>query len=220
MEVRLENSWKELLKDEFEKPYFKDLTTFVRSEYQNKTIYPPAKFIFNALDSLPVNRVRVVILGQDPYHGASQAHGLSFSVPDGTALPPSLQNIYKEIETDLGHSHHASGNLERWVKQGVLLLNATLTVEANHAGSHQNKGWEIFTDAVIKHLAETKEHLVFILWGNYAQNKGSFIDRTKHLVLQSPHPSPFSAHKGFFGSRPFSQANHYLEETGQSPINW
>lgn len=220
MEVRLETSWKSLLQEEFEKPYFKELTDFVRGEYRSKSIYPPAKLIFNALDSLPVDLVKVVILGQDPYHGAGQAHGLSFSVPDGTTLPPSLQNIYKEIETDLGHSHHASGNLERWVKQGVLLLNATLTVEAGRPASHQNKGWETFTDALIHHLAEKKENLVFILWGSYAQKKGSFIDERKHLVLRSPHPSPFSAHKGFFGSRPFSQANKYLEENGQRPIDW
>ena len=220
MEVRLEQSWKELLKDEFEKPYFKDLAAFVRQEYQTATVYPPPKFIFHALDSLPVDRVKVVILGQDPYHGAGQAHGLSFSVPEGTALPPSLQNIYKEIETDLGHPRHASGSLDRWAKQGVLLLNATLTVRANRAGSHQNKGWETFTDAVIHELANKKDHLVFILWGNYAQKKGAFIDSNKHLVLKAPHPSPFSAHSGFFGSRPFSQTNKYLEEHGLTPIDW
>jgi len=220
MEVRLEQSWKSLLKDELEKLYFKELTDFVRKEYQTTTVYPPPKFIFNALDSLPVDKVKVVIIGQDPYHGPGQAHGLSFSVPNGVSLPPSLQNIYKEIETDLGNPRHASGNLERWVKQGVLLLNATLTVRANQAGSHQNKGWEIFTDAVIHHLAEKKDHLVFILWGNYAQRKGSFIDEKKHLVLRSPHPSPFSAHSGFFGSRPFSQANKHLVGNGQTPIDW
>ncbi|HCQ31087.1 TPA: uracil-DNA glycosylase [Candidatus Collierbacteria bacterium] len=220
MEVRLESSWKELLKDEFEKSYFKDLAEFVRQEYQSGTVYPPPKFIFNALDSLPVDQVKVIILGQDPYHGPGQAHGLSFSVPDGIKPPPSLQNIYKEIETDLGHPHHASGNLDRWVKQGVLLLNATLTVRANQAGSHQNKGWETFTDAIIHELANKKDHLVFILWGNYAQKKGSFIDPNKHLVLKSPHPSPFSAHSGFFDSRPFSQTNRYLIELGQTPIEW
>jgi len=220
MEVKLEQSWKDLLKDEFEKPYFQDLAEFVRREYHQKTVYPPAKFIFNALDRLPVGQVKVVILGQDPYHGAGQAHGLSFSVPDGTTAPPSLQNIYKEIETDLGHPRHASGNLERWVKQGVLLLNATLTVEAGHPASHQNKGWETFTDALIHHLAEKKENLVFILWGSYAQKKGSFIDENKHLVLRSPHPSPFSAHKGFFGSRPFSRTNEYLMKKNLTPIDW
>lgn len=220
MEVRLEKSWKELLKNEFEKPYFKDLTSFVRQEYQSGTVYPPPKFIFHALDSLPVDQVKVVILGQDPYHGPGQAHGLSFSVPDGIKPPPSLQNIYKEIETDLGHSRHASGNLNRWVKQGVLLLNATLTVRANQAGSHQNKGWETFTDAIIHELANHQDHLVFILWGNYAQRKGSFIDTDRHLVLKAPHPSPFSAHSGFFGSRPFSQTNQYLAEHGFTPIDW
>lgn len=220
MDVRLEPSWKKLLQSEFEKPYFVELTKFVRSEYQNKTVYPPAKYIFNALDSLPVDNVKVVILGQDPYHGPGQAHGLSFSVPDGVKPPPSLQNIYKEIETDLGHSTHASGNLERWTKQGVLLLNAILTVVGSSPGSHQNKGWEIFTDAVIRTLAETKSHLVFILWGNYAQKKGAFIDTDKHLVLKSPHPSPFSAHSGFFGSRPFSRANEYLIKYRRTPIDW
>ncbi|HBC45129.1 MAG: Uracil-DNA glycosylase [Candidatus Collierbacteria bacterium GW2011_GWB1_45_35] len=220
MEVRLEQSWKSLLKDELEKLYFKELTDFVRKEYQTTTVYPPPKFIFNALDSLSVDKVKVVILGQDPYHGPGQAHGLSFSVPEGIAIPPSLQNIYKEIETDLGNPRHASGNLERWVKQGVLLLNATLTVRANQAGSHQNKGWETFTSAIIHHLAEKKDHLVFILWGNYAQRKGSFIDEKNHLVLRSPHPSPLSAYSGFFGSRPFSQTNKYLVKNGQIPIDW
>ncbi|PIP86229.1 uracil-DNA glycosylase [Candidatus Collierbacteria bacterium CG10_big_fil_rev_8_21_14_0_10_43_36] len=220
MEVRLEKSWKNLLKDEFAKPYFKGLAEFVRHEYQSDTVYPPPKFIFNALDSLPVDQVKVIILGQDPYHGPGQAHGFSFSVPNGIKAPPSLINIYKEIETDLGHPYHASGNLDRWVKQGVLLLNATLTVRANQAGSHQNKGWETFTDAIIHGLANQKDHLVFILWGNYAQKKGSFIDTDKHLILKAPHPSPFSAHSGFFGSRPFSQANQYLIEQGLIPIEW
>ncbi len=220
MEVKLEASWKELLKDEFEKPYFKDLAEFVRNEYQSGTVYPSPKFIFNALDSLPVDRVKVVILGQDPYHGPGQAHGLSFSVPAGVSLPPSLQNIYKEMATDLGKAMPISGNLEHWVKQGVLLLNATLTVKAGQAGSHQNKGWEQFTDAIIHRLADKKEHLVFILWGNYAQRKGAFIDPSKHLVLKAAHPSPFSAHSGFFGSKPFSQTNKYLEEHDQTPIDW
>ncbi|KKS32864.1 MAG: Uracil-DNA glycosylase 2 [Candidatus Collierbacteria bacterium GW2011_GWB2_42_12] len=220
MAVRLEKSWKELLKDEFDKPYFKSLSEFVHDEYKNHTVYPPAKFIFNALDSLPVDKVKVIILGQDPYHGEGQAHGLSFSVPDGTALPPSLQNIYKELKADVDKSPSPSGNLERWVKEGVLLLNATLTVRAHQAGSHQNKGWEQFTDAIIHHLAESKENLVFILWGNYAQRKGSFIDTQKHLVIKSAHPSPLSAHNGFFGSQPFSKTNEYLIAHGQSPINW
>jgi uracil-DNA glycosylase len=220
MAIRLESSWKKLLKDEFDKPYFKSLSEFVHQEYQNSTVYPPAKFIFNALDSLPADKVKVVILGQDPYHGPGQAHGLSFSVPDGIALPPSLQNIYKEIQTDLGVSSPRSGNLDRWVKQGVLLLNATLTVRAHQAGSHQNKGWELFTDAIIHHLADTKENLVFILWGAYAQRKGAFIDTQKHLVIKSAHPSPLSAFNGFFGSKPFSQANDYLKKHGESPISW
>lgn len=220
MEVRLETSWKKLLKDEFDKPYFKTLSEFVHNEYSNSTVYPPAKFIFNALDSLPVNKVKVVILGQDPYHGPGQAHGLSFSVPDGIPQPPSLQNIYKEMATDLGKTRPISGNLEHWVKDGVLLLNATLTVRAHQAGSHQNKGWEQFTDAIIHHLADTQDHLVFILWGNYAQRKGAFIDTTKHLVIKSAHPSPLSAYNGFFGSKPFSKTNEYLEANSQTPINW
>ncbi len=220
MTVRLEKSWKELLKDEFDKPYFKSLSEFVHNEYKTNTVYPPAKFIFNALDSLPVDKVKVVIIGQDPYHGEGQAHGLSFSVPDGISLPPSLQNIYKELGADLGKTHPPSGNLEHWVKEGVLLLNATLTVRARQAGSHQNKGWEQFTDAIIHHLADSKENLVFILWGNYAQRKGAFIDTQKHLVIKSAHPSPLSAHNGFFGSQPFSKTNKYLEAHGLSPINW
>ncbi len=220
MEVRLEKSWKELLAGEFGQPYFKTLTDFVRGQYQANQVYPPAKFIFNALDSLPVDKVKVVILGQDPYHGPGQAHGLSFSVPDGVSLPPSLQNIYKELQTDLGVPRSTSGNLSRWVEQGVLLLNATLTVQANHAGSHQNKGWETFTDAIINSLAENKSNLVFILWGNYAQKKGGLIDAKKHFVIKSPHPSPFSAYNGFFGSKPFSKTNAYLVGVGLSPINW
>ncbi len=220
MAVKLEPSWKDLLKDEFDKPYFKTLSDFVHEEYKISTIYPPAKFIFNALDSLPVDKVKVVIIGQDPYHGPGQAHGLSFSVPDGVALPPSLQNIYKELKTDLGKTVPQSGNLDHWVKEGILLLNATLTVRAHQAGSHQNKGWEQFTDAVIHHLADAKENLVFILWGNYAQRKGDFIDTSKHLVIKSAHPSPLSAYNGFFGSRPFSKTNEYLAAHGKTPVNW
>jgi uracil-DNA glycosylase len=220
MDVRLEPSWKELLREEFDKQYFKSLSEFVHQEYNSSTVYPPAKFIFNALDSLPVEIVKVVILGQDPYHGPGQAHGLSFSVPEGIALPPSLQNIYKELQSDLGVTRSSSGNLERWVKEGVLLLNATLTVRAHQAGSHQNKGWEQFTDAIIHHLADTRKNLVFILWGNYAQKKGSFIDTSKHLVIKSAHPSPLSAYNGFLGSKPFSQTNKYLEDHNQKPINW
>jgi len=220
MEVRLEESWKTLLKDEFEKPYFSELRNFVRNEYLSNTVYPPPKFIFNALDSLPVEKVKVIILGQDPYHGPGQAHGLSFSVPEGVALPPSLKNIYKEIESDLGKKKTDSGNLKKWVDQGVLLLNATLTVRAHQAGSHQNKGWEQFTDAVIHRLSEKKDDLIFILWGNYAQKKCSFIKTDKHLIIKSPHPSPLSAYNGFFGSHPFSQANNYLLKHGQKPIDW
>lgn len=220
MEVRLEKSWKDLLQDEFEKPYFKDLAEFVRSEYVTNTVYPPAKLIFNALDSLPVEKVKVVILGQDPYHGPGQAHGLSFSVPDGVKPPPSLVNIYKELQSDLGIKRSDSGNLINWVNQGVLLLNSTLTVRAGQAGSHQNKGWENFTDAIVHKLADSNTNLVFILWGRYAQNKGSFIDTNKHLVLKSSHPSPLSAYNGFFGSKPFSKANNYLISVGKTPINW
>ncbi len=220
MEVKLERSWKKLLKDEFDKLYFKQLSEFVHSEYKTKTIYPPAKLIFNALDSLPVDKVRVVILGQDPYHGPNQAHGLSFSVPDGVALPPSLQNIYKELKNDIGLQTPSSGNLEHWVKQGVLLLNSILTVRAGQAGSHQNKGWEDFTDVIVHKLAENKSNLVFILWGRYAQNKGGFIDTSKHLVLKSAHPSPLSAFNGFFGSKPFSKTSDYLRLHYGQPINW
>lgn len=220
MEVRLEKSWKDLLCEEFEKPYFKELTDFVRSEYKTKTIFPPAKLIFNALDSLPVDQVKVVILGQDPYHGPGQAHGLSFSVPDGVKPPPSLINIYKELQTDLGIKRSGSGNLINWVNQGVLLLNSTLTVRAGQAGSHQNKGWENFTDAIIHKLAESKTNLVFILWGNYAQKKGNFIDTSKHLVIKSAHPSPLSAYNGFFDSKPFSKTNNYLISVGKTPIDW
>jgi uracil-DNA glycosylase len=192
----------------------------VRNEYVNRTVYPKGSKIFNAFDKTPFNKVKVVILGQDPYHEPGQAHGLCFSVNDGIPLPPSLQNIYKELQDDLGISPASSGNLERWAEQGVLLLNATLTVLAHQAGSHQNKGWETFTDAVIHKIAEEKEHVVFILWGSYAQRKGEFIDTTKHLVLKSAHPSPLSVYRGFWSSRPFSKTNNYLISTGQTPINW
>jgi uracil-DNA glycosylase len=220
MEVKLEQSWKDLLREEFDKPYFKELSDFVHSEYEVGTVYPQPRQIFNALDSLPVAQVKVVIIGQDPYHGPGQAHGLSFSVPEGVNPPPSLKNIFKEIESDLEKKIPTSGNLERWVKQGVLLLNATLTVRGKEAGSHQKKGWEIFTDAIIHHLADKKDNLVFILWGNYAQRKCEFINTERHLVLRAPHPSPLSAYTGFFGSRPFSQTNKYLTEQGQDPIDW
>ena len=220
MDVRLDPSWKALLQGEFEKPYFADLAAFVRNEYQTSTVYPAPANIFRALDLCPVDQAKVVILGQDPYHGPRQAHGLSFSVPDGVRPPPSLQNILKELHADLGLPIAKSGDLTKWAQQGVLLLNATLTVEAGKAGSHQGKGWETFTDAVIKALAAAKEGLVFILWGRFAQQKEALIDKTKHLVLKAAHPSPFSADHGFFGSRPFSQANAYLEAHGKSPIDW
>ena len=220
MNVRIDNSWKEVLQPEFDKPYFELLTSFVRHEYQTKTCYPPAAQIFNAFDSCPFNNVRVVIIGQDPYHEPNQAQGLCFSVNDGVEIPPSLINIYKEIERDLGQPIPTSGNLEHWTRQGVLLLNATLTVEAHKAGSHQNKGWEELTDAAIQALNERKEHLVFMLWGSYAQRKGQFIDRKKPLVLTGPHPSPLSAFRGFIGCGHFSAANRYLTQNNQEPIQW
>lgn len=221
MNVQIEASWKELLAEEFEKPYFEALTRFVRDEYGQTRIYPPGKLIFNAFNHCSVDNTKVVILGQDPYHGPGQAHGLSFSVPEGIEQPPSLQNIFKEIENDLGIPVPKSGNLERWSDQGVLLLNATLTVRAHQAGSHQNKGWETFTDAVIRRLADKKEHLVFLLWGSYAQRKGAFIDTDRHLVLKSVHPSPLSANRGgWFGNHQFSRTNEYLQAHGLTPIKW
>lgn len=220
MDVKIEESWKEQLKDEFDKDYFVKLTDFVREEYRTKQIFPPAKLIFNAFEHTPFNKVKVVILGQDPYHNDGQAHGLSFSVPDGMPAPPSLVNIFKEINRDMGIPVPKSGNLTRWANQGVLLLNATLTVQAHMAGSHQKKGWEPFTDAAIHQLADKRENLVFILWGSYAQKKASFIDGSRHLVLRSVHPSPLSAHNGFFGNNHFSEANKYLESKGITPIEW
>lgn len=220
MDVRIDASWKQHLQPEFDKAYFANLVTFVKNAYATQTVYPPAKYIFNAFDLCPFDQVKVVILGQDPYHEPGQAHGLSFSVPEGIALPPSLQNIFKEIENDLGYAPMRHGNLERWAKQGVLLLNATLSVQAHQAGSHQNKGWEQFTDAVIEALSKEREHLVFLLWGSYAQRKGAVIDASKHLVLKSVHPSPLSAYRGFFGNHQFSQANQYLVQHGLSAIDW
>jgi len=220
MNVRIDESWKKVLQPEFEKPYFKELTDFVRSEYQSKKIFPPAKLIFNAFDQCPFDEVKVVILGQDPYHGDGQAHGLCFSVNDGVRFPPSLVNIFKEIESELGKPSPASGNLTRWAQQGVLLLNATLTVQAHQAGSHQGRGWEQFTDAVIQTLAQQKNNLVFVLWGAYAQSKAAFIDASRHLVLQSAHPSPFSVHRGFFGNNHFIMTNNYLREKGLKEIDW
>jgi uracil-DNA glycosylase len=220
MEVRIEPTWKEVLQTEFDKPYFELLTNFVRKEYATQTIYPPAKLIFNAFDLCPFDKVKVVIIGQDPYHGYGQAHGLCFSVNDGVPFPPSLINIFKEIEDDLHIPSPQSGNLERWAKQGVLLLNAILTVRAGQAGSHQNKGWEEFTDSVIRILSEKKEGLVFMLWGSYAQKKGLVIDPRKNCVLKAVHPSPLSAYRGFMGCKHFSQANNYLKSMGKEPINW
>ena len=220
MDVQIEPSWKQRLAGEFEKPYFAALTDFVRQEYRTATCYPPGKLIFNAFNLCPFDKVKVVIIGQDPYHGPGQAHGLCFSVNEGVPFPPSLQNIFKEIHDDLGVPVPQSGNLTRWAEQGVLLLNATLTVRAHQAGSHQRHGWEEFTDAAIRLLAEERGHLVFILWGAYAQRKGAFIDRNRHLVLASAHPSPLSAYNGFFGNRHFSRANAYLEQHGETPIKW
>lgn len=220
MEVAIEPSWKGALEAEFEEAYFAQLASFVKEEYQSAKVYPAPRNIFRAFELTPFAAVKVVILGQDPYHGEGQANGLSFAVNEGVRLPPSLQNIYKELAADIGPVANASGDLSRWAKQGVLLLNATLTVRANTAGSHQGKGWEQFTDAVIKALSERREGIVFILWGNYARAKGAHIDRSRHCVIESAHPSPFSAYSGFFGSKPFSKANAYLESQGKEPVDW
>ncbi|MBS9523215.1 uracil-DNA glycosylase [Litoribacter ruber] len=220
MHFNIHPDWEAILRPEMEMPYFQDLLKFVEEEYKYKTIFPPKAFVFNALNHARPEEVKVVILGQDPYHGPGQAHGLSFSVPDGIAFPPSLRNIFKEIQRDLGISAPFSGNLERWADQGVLLLNATLTVRASLAGSHQKKGWEEFTDAIIHRLAEDSENLVFMLWGSHAQKKGQFIDERRHLVLKAPHPSPLSAHRGFIGCGHFSQANEYLESKRKGGIDW
>ncbi len=220
MNVSIEPSWKEALKEEFGKGYFQELAAKVREAYLADHVFPPPKQVFNAFDLCPFDAVKVVIIGQDPYHGHGQAHGLSFSVQDGVAIPPSLQNIYKEIKSDLGKDVPASGNLERWAKQGVLLLNATLTVFESRAGSHQGWGWEEFTDAAIKVVADQKAGVVFMLWGRYAQNKAALIDGSKHLILKAPHPSPLSAHSGWFGSKHFSRANEYLVSQGKEPIDW
>lgn len=218
--VAIEETWKGQLMEEFKKPYFESLTHFVRQEYATKTIFPSGNNIFNAFEKCPFDKVKVVILGQDPYHGPGQANGLCFSVNDGVPFPPSLKNIFKELHADLGIAIPQSGNLERWASQGVLMLNATLTVQAHKAGSHQKKGWELFTDAVIKAVSDQKEQVVFILWGGYAQKKGQVIDASKHGVITSAHPSPLSAYNGFWGSKPFSKTNAYLEKTGQEPIKW
>ena len=218
--VRIDPSWQAVLQSEFDKPYFEILTSFVRHAYHTTTCYPPASLIFHAFDACQFDKVRVVILGQDPYHEPGQAEGWAFSVPDGVRVPPSLENIYKELNRDLGVPVPASGHLARWVEQGVLLLNATLTVEAHRAGSHQNKGWEELTDAAIMALNKQRQHLVFMLWGSYAQRKGQFIDRRRHLVLTAPHPSPLSAYRGFIGCGHFSAANDYLRQHGMQPIAW
>lgn len=220
MTVNIEESWREYLQQEFDKPYFANLVNFVKSEYSTTKVFPPGKLIFNAFNLCPFDQVKVVILGQDPYHDDGQANGLCFSVNDNVQFPPSLQNIFKEISDDLGKPVPASGDLTRWAKQGVLLLNATLTVRAHQAGSHQNKGWEQFTDAVIAELSEKREHLVFMLWGSYAKAKGAMIDKSKHLVLTSVHPSPLSVYRGFFGNKHFSKANAYLREHNIKEIDW
>jgi uracil-DNA glycosylase len=220
MDVRIEPTWKSQLKGEFEKDYFIRLSEFVKEEYKSKIIYPPGRLIFNAFNLCPFDEVKAVIIGQDPYHGPGQAHGLCFSVREGVSFPPSLINIFKEIEMDLKLPRPASGNLERWASQGILLLNATLTVRAHQAGSHQKKGWEEFTDSVIRTLNNERTNLVFFLWGAYAQKKGESIDRLRHLVLESVHPSPLSASRGFFGNKHFSRCNDYLTEHGVESINW
>ena len=220
MNVHLEPSWKRELDSEFTQPYFTDLANFMRNEYLSTTVYPPTKKIFDAFALTPFDAVRVVLLGQDPYHGPNQAHGLCFSVQDGVKTPPSLQNVYKEIQSDTGNTPPPTGNLTHWATQGVLLLNATLSVRARQAASHQKKGWEEFTNAVIKTIAEKKEHIVFLLWGSYAQKKGMHINREKHLVLEAVHPSPLSAHRGFFGCKHFSKTNTYLKKHGLQEIAW
>lgn len=219
-QVQIERSWRDSLKEEFEKDYFKTLIDFVTKEYKENTCYPRGSKIFSAFESCPLDSVKVVIIGQDPYHGPGQANGLCFSVNEGIKHPPSLRNIFKELSADLGIRAPESGDLSRWAEQGVLLLNATLTVRASEAGSHQKKGWEEFTDAVIRVVNEQKEKVVFVLWGSYAQKKGFVIDRSKHDCIVAPHPSPLSAHRGFFGSRPFSQVNHCLVASGKSQIQW
>lgn len=220
MNVRIDESWKRVLCDEWDKDYFKNLTQFVRNEYTQTTVYPPGKEIFAAFDATPFDEVKVVIIGQDPYHEPNQAHGMCFSVRDGVALPPSLLNIFKEIHNDLGKPIPQSGDLTRWARQGVLLLNATLTVRAHIAGSHQNRGWETFTDMAIAKLSQQRTNLVFLLWGAYAIKKKELIDSSKHLILTSPHPSPLSAHRGFFGNKHFSRTNDYLTAHGKMPIDW
>ena len=218
--VQIERSWQEKLQEEFDKPYFEELIQFVKKEYAQGTCYPPGKLIFNAFNLCPLPQVKVVLIGQDPYHEPGQAHGLCFSVNDGVPFPPSLRNIFQEIQTDLGTPVPQSGNLARWAEQGVLLLNATLTVRAHAAASHQKRGWEEFTDAVIRLVSSEREHVVFILWGSYAQSKARLIDSGRHCILRSAHPSPLSAYRGFFGNHHFSLTNDYLSRTGKSIIKW
>lgn len=220
MNVKIEPSWHEALATEWQEPYFAELAEFVRDEYRHNTVYPPASRIFAAFDACPFDKVKVVILGQDPYHGPGQANGLCFSVADGVAIPRSLVNIFKEVSDDTGAPIPLSGDLSRWARQGVLMLNATLTVRAHEAGSHQNRGWERLTDMVIRRLNDERQGLVFILWGSFAARKGEFIDRSRHLVLTSPHPSPLSASRGFFGNHHFTRANEYLIAQGKTPILW
>ena len=220
MDVKIAPDWKALLQEEFEKPYFEELIRFVKEEYATRRIYPRGSNIFRAFDKCPVEKLKVVIIGQDPYHGPGQAHGLCFSVADGVPHPPSLQNIFKEVAADTGAPIPASGNLDRWAEQGVLLLNAVLTVREHEAASHAGHGWEQFTDAVVRRIAEQKSGVVYLLWGSYAQRKGSIADPTKNCILKAVHPSPLSAYRGFLGCKHFSQANNYLISTGQTPINW
>jgi uracil-DNA glycosylase len=218
--TKIEESWEKVLQEEFNAPYFQQLKSFLIEEKMKNTVYPPGNLIFNAFNNTPFNRVKVVVLGQDPYHGPGQAHGLSFSVPDGIPHPPSLQNIFKEIESDLGIPVPGKSDLTPWARQGVLLLNAILTVRANTPASHQNKGWEKFTDAVIRNLSEKRKNLIFLLWGNYAQAKETLIDNSRHFILKAAHPSPLSAHRGFFGCRHFSQVNRILTDLGLNEIEW
>ena len=220
MDVKISADWKELLQEEFDKPYFEELTRFVRAEYTSGVIYPPARNIFRAFDKCPVDSLKVVVIGQDPYHGPGQANGLCFSVNDGIPFPPSLQNIFKEINADMGTTVPQSGNLDRWAEQGVLLLNSVLTVKAHLAASHAGRGWEQFTDAVVRIIAERKQNIVYMLWGSYAQRKGAIADPARNLILKSVHPSPLSAYRGFFGCKHFSQANAYLQSKGKQPIVW
>lgn len=221
MDVQIEESWKKILSEDFREPYFEGIVNFLKKEKQGgKVIYPPGKLIFNAFNTTPFSKVKVVLLGQDPYHGPGQAHGLSFSVPDGVKPPPSLVNIFKELHDDLGLPIPANGNLEHWAEQGVLLLNASLTVEAHNPNIHKDIGWHLFTDSVIRHISEQKDHVVFLLWGSFAKSKEELIDKSKHLVLKAAHPSPFSAHSGFFGCKHFSKANDWFAEHGITPIDW